>query len=187
MQRPVARFALVLGIGIVIGVIGVGADPALTTFEPGTPIVAADVNANFSALADAVAERQVRVDGECPPDSAIRVVGADGDVVCQAVTGEGEAVGRIDAASRERVTVRNTVDAGAIGSSALLASCPDGYVATGGGAFVDGRIDRAEVAWLSTRPHSDPRSWDGEVIWTAPRGEDDLRDVFMYVVCVATL
>ncbi len=239
LKTRVAWFVALLGIGVVIGAIGVGADAALTTFEPGTPIVAADVNANFSALADALAEHQLRVDGECPSGSAIRVIGADGGVTCQAVTGEGETLGgvesvsagpginvtaadgdaqvsldvafaderyptrsevdarlaenadshgRVDAASRVVVDASQTVSAGSIGSSALIVSCPEGYVATGGGAFVSGLINRADVAWLSTRPHpTNPRSWQGEIRWTAPRGEDDHRDVIMYVVCVATL
>ena len=141
---------------------------------PGTPIVAADVNANFSALADAPAERQLRVDGECPSGSAIRVIDADGGVTCQAVTGEGETLGGVESVSARTPTrtavsmqqaawsskTRLTVSAGVIGSSALMASCPEGYVATGGGAFVSGLIRREEVAYLSTRPHTtNPRSW----------------------------
>ena len=69
-----------------------------------------------------------------------------------------------------------------------MASCPEGYVAPGGGAFVNGLICRDEAAWLTTRHHTtNPRSWQGEVVWTAPRGDHDHRDVFMDVVCVATL
>ena len=57
-----------------------------------------------------------------------------------------DAHGRIDAASRVVVEARQTVPAGAMSSSALMATSPEGYVATGGGAFVSGLIRRDEVA-----------------------------------------
>lgn len=238
MRKLVASCVITLGIGVAIGFIGAGADSGIKTFEPGTPIVAADVNANFSALVDALGTRQARVNDECPPGSAIRVVAVDGGVVCQAVAdgpdapfgaenvlaGPGidltasngdvevsldtgftderyatrtevdalladnaDAHGRIDAASRLTVGANTEVVAGAIGSSDLSVWCPEGYVATGGGAFVHGRIARADVAWLTTWPGTNDRDWRGEVRWTAPRTENQIRTVYMYAVCLRTL
>lgn len=186
MWKTVATFAITLGIGVVVGAIGAGADAGIRTFEPGTPIVAADVNANFSALVDALATKQARVSDTCPPGSAIRAVDVDGGVTCEAVT---EAHGRIDAASRVIVQRTNVVPAGLIGSSALYADCDQGYVATGGGAFVSGLVPESEIAWLTTRPNTsipqNPRRWEGAVHWT--RTQDVPRDVFVYAVCVRTM
>ncbi len=129
---------------------------------PGTPIVAADVNANFSALADALAERQLRVDGECPSGSAIRVIDADGGVTCQAVTGEGETLGGVESVSA-RTPTRTAVSTQQAAWS-----------------WKPGR--RCLRVSLAVR-----LSWRRAPKGTAPRGEDDHRDVFMYVVCFATL
>lgn len=240
MWKTVATFAITLGIGVVIGAIGAGADAGIKTFEPGTPIVAADVNANFSALVDALGTKQARVSDTCPPGSAIRAVDVDGGVICEVVTeapaapvgaqnvvaGPGIAVttatdafevsldtsftdgryatrteiktlldqnadahGRIDAASRMIAQRTNEVPAGVIGSLALYADCPAGYVATGGGAFVSGSVPRSEIAWLTTRPNTsipeNPRRWQGEVLWTAAQSVP--RDVFVYAVCLRTM
>lgn len=64
----------------------VAAQVDLIRFEPGTPARAADVNANFVALADA---KQARVTGTCAEGSAIRVVHEDGGVECEADSGGG--------------------------------------------------------------------------------------------------
>jgi len=67
------------------------------TFTAGTPAVAADVNANFSAVESAVddnnanittnasniASKQNRVTGVCPPEQSIAAINADGTVTCE--------------------------------------------------------------------------------------------------------
>lgn len=53
------------------------------TFVSGTPATAADVNSNFSATSTAVNSKQNRVTGTCPSGQAVRMVNADGTVVCE--------------------------------------------------------------------------------------------------------
>ena len=239
-----ARLALTLAIGVVIGGLGVRADLGLKTFVPGTPIVAAEINENFSALVAALATMQARIESACPPGHAIRAVTSDGGVVCEPISGDasnaagiqsvsaGPGVeverhdddvtvaldtgftddryygrddievrladiearlienaaehGRLDSGSRILVTEFVETQAGIIGHYGLMASCPPGHVATGGGLHVSGLVDGSEIDWTSSRP--DPQydwRWNYRVRWksvaTEPRG------VFLYVVCFATL
>jgi hypothetical protein len=80
MHRFVASLlvtlALAAGLYVAAGV-------SLIPFSPGTAIKSADVNANFSALADALDAKQERVTGACIAGSAIRAVAADGTVTCE--------------------------------------------------------------------------------------------------------
>lgn len=85
----------VIGLAVSIGWAMCGSAMAgtvgpLTTFEAGTPAVAAEVNDNFSAVAAAVdgnaadiATKQNRVNGTCTVGNAIRAINADGSVTCQ--------------------------------------------------------------------------------------------------------
>ncbi len=59
----------------------------LTTFDPGDLIAAEEVNDNFAQIASALDGKQERIDGTCDEGSAIRTVGADGSVECQAAAG----------------------------------------------------------------------------------------------------
>jgi hypothetical protein len=76
----------------------------LTTFTPGTPALAAEVNGNFGAVANAVNDnhsrltaaeadidtRQERVDGTCADGTAMTAVDADGDVTCTPLLPDGK-------------------------------------------------------------------------------------------------
>jgi hypothetical protein len=68
----------------------------LTTFTPGTPARASEVNANFDALKNAVNDtdarvtavengKQNRVTGSCPAGMAVAAIAADGSVTCEQV------------------------------------------------------------------------------------------------------
>ena len=244
MSKLLATLAIAVSIGVVIGGLGVRADLGLKTFVPGTPIVAAEINENFSALVEALAAMQARVESECPPGTAIRAITSDGGVICVPIAGgasdaagiqsvsAGPGVdversdddvtvaldtgftddryygradiearfadfearlaqnaaehGRLDPGSRFLVNERVETQAGIIGHSGLMASCPPGHVATGGGIHVSGLVNAAEIDWVSSRP--DPQydwRWNYRVRWKSVATEP--RDVFLYVVCFATL
>lgn len=59
------------------------AQVVLNEFQPGTAILSEDVNENFAVLAEAVATKQTRITGACPPGSSIRVVYPDGTTACE--------------------------------------------------------------------------------------------------------
>jgi hypothetical protein len=63
------------------------ADVGLKVFTPGTTISSAEVNENFAALAAELVRKQQRVTGACEEGEAIRLVNADGTVVCEAAEG----------------------------------------------------------------------------------------------------
>lgn len=70
-------------------------------FQSDTPAYAEEVNENFSAVKTAVDdnfsrinEKQNRITGTCPPGQSMRVVNADGTVVCEA---DGDSEGDITA------------------------------------------------------------------------------------------
>jgi hypothetical protein len=54
-------------------------------FVPGTKIVAADVNENFSALAAAIDTKQNKIVGSCDPGSAVVHVNDSGSLLCAPV------------------------------------------------------------------------------------------------------
>lgn len=78
---------------LVSGVASASQVAELTTFTAGSPARAAEVNANFTALRNAVNDadarvtaieggKQNRITGECQPGMAVTGIGADGSVKC---------------------------------------------------------------------------------------------------------
>ena len=162
------------------------------SFEPGTPISSAEVNANFEALRDG---KQDRVAEACTPGSAIRAIHDDGTVECEAAA-EGAGV-----ASLNEQTGALTLEAG---SNVVLDDAQQGRIvisAFGGEGFAgiasdatltgDGtaanplgispaRVDSAHLAdqavtleKISTQGAAadDVLTFDGqELIWRAPQG-----------------
>lgn len=77
---------LILGLLVLAPLSAWGADLTIpNTFTAGTPAVAAQVNANFTATATAVNSKQNIVTGTCPAGQAIQVVNADGTVTCSTI------------------------------------------------------------------------------------------------------
>jgi antitoxin component of MazEF toxin-antitoxin module len=100
MKRHLHYLSFALGL-LVLSITAV-AEVGLNTFEPGTPILAEDVNANFRALAEALEARQVRIDGGCEVGMAIRAINPDGTVACEVISGE---VGEVGSLQRPRPSV----------------------------------------------------------------------------------
>lgn len=74
---------IIIGAALGLGGLWAIADVTLTEFEAGTTIKSAEVNANFQALNDELATKQLRVTGECEVGSAIRLINDDGTVECE--------------------------------------------------------------------------------------------------------
>ncbi|HEX9626637.1 MAG TPA: hypothetical protein VGA00_06840 [Acidiferrobacterales bacterium] len=98
------RYSQALFLGLVLVVLGTPAGAGEVTlphsFSAGTPAVAAEVNANFTAVKGAVDDndqrlttvettKQDRVTGTCTVGGSVRAVNANGSVVCQHNVGIG--------------------------------------------------------------------------------------------------
>ncbi len=91
LQPPTLRRLSMLGAALAISAFMLSAIAADLTipnkFGSGTPAIAADVNANFEAVQSAVNSKQDRVSGECKAGEAIKIVNANGTVVCEPISG----------------------------------------------------------------------------------------------------
>jgi hypothetical protein len=79
MKRFSLRYKLVVLTVIVLGIWTLAAELPFT-FKAGEIISAEQMNANFTAINDG---KQERVEGACAAGSSIRVINADGTVVCE--------------------------------------------------------------------------------------------------------
>ena len=84
MKKLNVRYLLLVVTVVAMGVWAVAVNVP-HSFQPGDVISAQDMNENFAALNTG---KQERITGACEEGSAMRVVNADGTVICQAVGGE---------------------------------------------------------------------------------------------------
>ena len=134
----------------------------LNTFVAGEPAVAADVNANFTAVKAAVddnnasmVDKQDLVTGSCAAGSSIRVINSDGSVTCQADTiGNGDITavysgsGLSGGGSGGAVTL--SIPTGGITAAHIatnaVGSAEIGNNAVGAAEIIDGSVGSAEIA-----------------------------------------
>lgn len=84
LEKPLMKKALLLVFVSMLISSAWASHIGIQTFAPGEMLSASKLNSNFSALNNG---KQDRVTGECDTGSSIRVINADGTVVCEADSG----------------------------------------------------------------------------------------------------
>ena len=160
MRKSTFFLTLTLAVAIASGGAWAGSLTVPNTFVTGTPAVAGQVNANFTAAETAVTDndarittnaasivnKQNRVNATCSTGSSIRVINSDGSVICEVDDG-GTGGGDITA-----VTAGSGLSGGGVSGEVILNVATGGITAThlgpdsvGSSEIADGSIGAADI------------------------------------------
>jgi hypothetical protein len=137
----------------------------LVTFTPNTPIKSSEVNTNFSTLKSAIEVletlKQNRITATCGEGSSIRVINADGTVVCEPDdVGSGGSSYSADGSSLELTGTTFSIKTGGVTLSKLSATGPaDGKVLKVGGGNLTWGDDGLTLPYNGAVPSASAGSW----------------------------
>ena len=161
MRKSTFFLTLTLAVAIASGGAWAGSLTVPNTFVTGTPAVAGQVNANFTAAETAVTDndarittnaasivnKQNRVNATCSTGSSIRVINSDGSVICEVDDGGTGGGGDITA-----VTAGSGLSGGGVSGEVILNVATGGITAThlgpdsvGSSEIADGSIGAADI------------------------------------------